>query len=135
VLREQLVWAAGRNFTPALDASIPLILFPEGCAYRNFTISALRKLRRPWHISFVSPSFECLKTAVAENHGITVLARALISPPMRVVGHRVGLPPLPAIELVYMYGHKTRSRVVTELAHYLADSLTNTDPPSFASAA
>jgi DNA-binding transcriptional LysR family regulator len=129
VLREQLVWAAGRNFTPALDSSIPLILFPEGCAYRRFTISALRKSRRSWHISFVSPSFECLKTAVAENHGITVLARTLVSAPMREVGHQVGLPPLPTIELAYMYGHKHRSRVVTELTHYLANSLTNTDAP------
>jgi DNA-binding transcriptional LysR family regulator len=135
VLREQLVWAAGRNFTPAPDASMPLILFPEGCAYRHLTLSALRKQRRPWHVSFVSPSFECLKTAVAENHGVTVLARALVSAPMHVVGHRAGLPRLPAIELVYMYGHKSRSRVVTELAHFLADSLTGSDPPSFASAA
>jgi hypothetical protein len=29
------------------------------------------------------------------------------------------------VELVYSYGRRSNSRVVSELAHYLADSLTN----------
>jgi hypothetical protein len=37
----------------------------------------------------------------------------------------VRLPQLPTVELVYSYGRRSNSRVVTELANYLADSLTN----------
>ncbi len=86
-------------------------------------------------MSFVSPSFECLRTAVVEGLGVTVLARALVTPPMRIVSHSVGLPSLPPIELVYAYGRKNRSRVVTELARHLIDSLTAANPPGIASAA
>jgi DNA-binding transcriptional LysR family regulator len=124
-LREQLVWVSGPNYSPDSTDSVPLILFPEGCAYRQNAISALRDHKRSWHVSFVSPSFECLKSAAVEGMGITVLARALVTPPLRVVRHGLRLPQLPAVELVYSFGRRSNSRVVSELASYLTDSLTN----------
>jgi DNA-binding transcriptional LysR family regulator len=124
-LREQLVWVSGPNYSPDSVDSVPLILFPEGCAYRHNAISALRDHKRPWHVSFVSPSFECLKSAAVEGMGITVLARALVTPPLRVVRHGLRLPQLPAVELVYSFGRRSNSRLVSELANYLVDSLTN----------
>jgi hypothetical protein len=38
------------------------------------------------------------------------------------------LPQLPTVELVYSYGRRSNSRVVSELAHYLADNLSNAGP-------
>jgi DNA-binding transcriptional LysR family regulator len=124
-LREQLVWVAGPNYSPDAGDSVPLILFPEGCAYRRCAVAALKDQKRSWHVSFVSPSFDCLKSAAVEGMGITVLARALVAPPLRVVRHGLRLPQLPTIELVYSFGRRSNSRVVRELANYLADSLTN----------
>jgi DNA-binding transcriptional LysR family regulator len=124
-LREQLVWVSGPNFTPGARDSVPLILFPEGCAYRRVATNVLKDHKRPWHLSFVSPSFECLKSAAVEGMGITVLARALVAPPLRVVRQGLRLPQLPTVELVYSYGRRSNSRVVGELANYLADSLGN----------
>ena len=100
-LREQLVWVSGPNYAPDAGESVPLIVFPEGCAYRRCAVAALKDHKRPWHLSFVSPSFECLKSAAVEGMGITVLARALVAPPLRVVRHGLRLPQLPAVELVY----------------------------------
>ena len=124
-LREQLVWASGPNYSADAGASVPLVLFPQGCAYRHFAVTALRDHKRPWHVSFVSPGFECLKAAAVEGMGITVLARALVTPPLRVAPHSLGLPQLPTIELAYSFGRRSNSRVVSELANYLAESLTN----------
>jgi DNA-binding transcriptional LysR family regulator len=124
-LREQLVWVSGPNYSAGSADSVPLILFPEGCAYRNCAVAALRDHKQPWHLSFVSPSFECLKSAAVEGMGITVLARALVTPPLRVVPHGLRLPQLPTIELAYSFGRRSNSRLVSELAHYLADSLVN----------
>jgi DNA-binding transcriptional LysR family regulator len=135
VTREQLVWVARSDLSPSFTPSLPLILFPEGCTYRRLALSTLRGHGLDFHISFVSPSFDCLKTAVLEGLGITVLASALVSPPMRVVSQRFGLPPLPLVEVVYMYGSDEKSPVVTELAHFLADSLTDAGPPHLAKAA
>ncbi len=124
-LREQLVWVAGANYMPDAVESMPLILFPEGCAYRRCAITALQEEQRAWHLSFVSPSFELLRAAAIAGMGITVLARALVEPPLRVISHNVRLPDLPTVELVYSQGRRTNSRVVSELATYLADSLVN----------
>lgn len=124
-LREQLVWVSGANYSAGSADSVPLILFPEGCAYRHCAVAALRDHKQPWHLSFVSPSFECLKSAAVEGMGITVLARALVTPPLRVVPHGLRLPQLPTIELAYSFGRRSNSRLVSELANYLADSLTN----------
>ena len=124
-LREQLVWVSGPNYSADDQESVPLILFPEGCAYRRCAIAALKDHKRSWHLSFVSPSFECLKSAAVEGMGITVLARALVAPPLRIVRHGLQLPQLPTVELVYSHGRRSNARVVTELANYLADSLTN----------
>jgi len=55
-LREQLVWVSGPNYSGGDSESVPLILFPEGCAYRRFAIAALKDHKRSWHLSFVSPS-------------------------------------------------------------------------------
>jgi DNA-binding transcriptional LysR family regulator len=129
-LREQLVWASGPNYSPDALNSVPLILFPEGCAYRRFAVASLKECGRPWHLSFVSPSFECLKSAAVEGLGVTVLARALVTPPLRVVRHGLRLPHLPSVELVYSYGRRSNSRVVSELANYLADSLADSTPAS-----
>jgi DNA-binding transcriptional LysR family regulator len=124
-LREQLVWVSGPNYAPDASESVPLILFPEGCAYRRCAVTALKDHKRPWHVSFVSPSFECLKSAAVEGMGITVLARALVTPPLRVVRHGLRLPQLPIVELAYSFGRRSNSRMVGELANYLVDSLTN----------
>ncbi len=124
-LREQLVWVAGANYLPDALQSIPLILFPEGCAYRRCAIAALAEERRNWHLSFVSPSFELLRAAASEGMGVTVLARSLVTAPLRIISHNARLPELPTVELVYSQGRRTNSRVVGELATYLADSLAN----------
>jgi len=129
VLSEQLVWVSGPNY--AVDsASIPLILFPDGCAYRRVAISTLKEHRLLWHLSFVSPSFECLRTAVFEGLGVTVLARALVRPPFRIVRQDTGLPRLPAVELAYACGRRTNSRTVSELTSFLAERLTKLDRPA-----
>jgi DNA-binding transcriptional LysR family regulator len=134
-LREQLVWVAGPNFTPVVSQSVPLILFPEGCAYRRIAFATLQRSGIANHISFVSPSFECLRTAVIEGMGVSILARALVSHPMCVIAPGSGLPALPPVELAYMYGAQNGARVVTELASYLSDQLNNPDRPREASAA
>jgi DNA-binding transcriptional LysR family regulator len=128
-LREQLVWVSGPNHSPDAVDSVPLILFPEGCVYRQCAVTALKDHGQPWHVSFVSPSFECLKSAAVDGMGITVLARALVTPPLRVVRHGLRLPQLPTVELAYSFGRRSNSRVVSELANYLADSLTNAGTP------
>jgi hypothetical protein len=119
-LREQLVWVSGPNYSADDQDSVPLILFPEGCTYRRCAIAALENHRRSWHLSFVSPSFECLKSAAVEGMGSRAGRTAVAD-----------RSPWPAIAAAadrrtgYSHGRRSNSRVVSELANYLVDSLTN----------
>lgn len=122
-LTEQMVWVGGPQFVPGSDESIPLILFPEGCTYRRFAISTLDTFRRDWHVSFVGPSFDCLRSALVEGLGISVLARPLVAPPLRILHHGAGLPHLPAIELAYARRSRSNTRVTAELTSFLTDNL------------
>ncbi|SFD52337.1 DNA-binding transcriptional regulator, LysR family [Bosea sp. CRIB-10] len=121
-LTEQMVWVGGPQFVPVANESIPLILFPDGCAYRSFAITALEAVRRSWYISFVGPSFDCLRSALTEGLGISVLARPLVTPPLQIL-HDVDLPRLPAIELAYSGSSPCNARVTKELASFLTDNL------------
>lgn len=125
VLKEQLVWVSGPAYAPSREGPLPLVLFPEGCAYRRSAQVAMKEKDRAWHRSFVGPSFECLRAATIEGMGVTVLARALVEAPLRVLGPGSGLPALPSVEVVYAFGRRTPSRVVSELALFLADCLSN----------
>ena len=60
------------------------MLFPEGCTYRRVALATLRSHGLPFHVSFVSPSFDCLRSALVEGLGLSVLARVLVAPPVRV---------------------------------------------------
>jgi DNA-binding transcriptional LysR family regulator len=124
-LSEQLVWVGGPSYRPDALNSLPLILFPEGCSYRRCAVEALEGHDRAWHLSFVSPSFECLKSAVMEGMGMTVLARGLVTPPLRIIRQEFELPRLPSIEMAYAFGPRGNFRAVSELANYLTDSLVN----------
>jgi DNA-binding transcriptional LysR family regulator len=135
VMREELVWVTRQGALPSLAPSLPLVLFPEGCAYRRLALSTLRSQGLAFHVSFVSPSFDCLRTAVVEDLGITVLARTLVTPPLRIVEPSSLLLPLPPVDLAYLYGAEEMPLVVTELAHFLAESLTTAGPPRLARAA
>ena len=122
-LREQLVWVSGANYLPDTLQSMPLILFPEGCAYRRCAIAALGGRKAKLASQLCQPEFRMPEAAASEGMGITVLARSLVAPPLRIISHGMRLPELPTVELVYSQGRHTNSRVVGELATYLADSL------------
>jgi DNA-binding transcriptional LysR family regulator len=124
-LSEQLVWVGGPSYCADESNSLPLILFPEGCAYRRHAVAALKDHDRAWHLSYVSPSLECLTSAVAEGMGISVLARGLVTPPLRIIRQGFDVPNLPSVDLAYAFGPRGNFRAVSELANYLTDNLVN----------
>jgi len=121
-LREQLVWVSGPNYSGDDNQSVPLILFPEGCAYRRFAIAALKDHTRAWHLSFVSPSFECLKSAAVEGMGnyracpCAGRAAAADRPPWHASAT------VTDGELSILTAGGATRESVSELASYLADS-------------
>jgi DNA-binding transcriptional LysR family regulator len=89
---DPLVWVDAMD-APRRVEPLPLVLFPDGCIYRE---QALKLLRRPWRIVYTSNSLTAVQAAVAAGLGLSVLARSALAPGIKAAA---GLPRLPASEI------------------------------------
>lgn len=71
VWREPLVWAASDHHKS--EEPLSLVLSPQPCIYRARALAALDKAKKPWRISYTSPSLAGTIAAVKAGLGITVL--------------------------------------------------------------
>ena len=76
VWREPLIWAAAEYYQ--LKSPLPLVLSPQPCIYRARALAALDRVRKPWHIAYVSPSLAGTIAAVKAGLGVTVLPANMI---------------------------------------------------------
>lgn len=111
--REPLAWLTppgGLAVDP--DGVLPLVLFPEGCAYRDLAVAALAAAGRPWRVTVVSATLPALAAAVQGGAGVAPLSASAVAS-VRFPAHAVSavpssppspspLPPLPEVELVLL---------------------------------
>ncbi|KVM03247.1 LysR family transcriptional regulator [Burkholderia ubonensis] len=97
--RDDVVWAAHRDFRLDRDASVPLALFPETCCYRQRGLHALTTAERPYHVIYTSQSPTGIKIAVNHGAAVTMIDRCTLPGNWRVLGDEEGLPPLPPADL------------------------------------
>ncbi|KVO11805.1 LysR family transcriptional regulator [Burkholderia ubonensis] len=97
--REDVVWAAHKDFVLDQEASVPLALFPETCCYRQRGLEALAALDRSYHVIYTSQSPTGIKVAVNHGAAVTIIDRCTLPPNWRVLGAAERLPPLPPADL------------------------------------
>jgi hypothetical protein len=73
---------------------VPLIVYPEGCIYRERMVRALNNAGRPWRMVFASPSLSSLIAAARSGLGLTVLSRRTVPAGLAALPGKAGLPPL-----------------------------------------
>jgi DNA-binding transcriptional LysR family regulator len=100
---ERLSWIASQR--RALDVRrdpVPLVVFPQGCLYRNRAIHALEAAGRAWYIAYSSPNFYGIQAAVSVGLGVSILPQAAILPEHRVLGAKDGFAKVPNTELALL---------------------------------
>lgn len=97
--RDDVVWAAHRDFVLDPHASVPLALFPETCCYRQRGLQALAAIERPYHVVYTSQSPTGIKIAVNHGCAVTMIDRCTLPSNWRVLGENEGLPELPPADL------------------------------------
>ncbi len=121
VWRERLRWvvSAKRAFDVRRNP-VPLVVFPQGCLYRNRAIHALETAGRTWYIAYSSPNFSGVQAAVSAGFGISILPHTAILPQHRVLGARDGFPKVEDTELALLAAPSARP-ATRHLADVLAD--------------
>ena len=121
---ERLSWIASRR--RELDVRrdpVPLVVFPQGCLYRNRAIHALEAAGRAWYIAYTSPNFYGIQAAVSVGLGISILPQAAILADHRVLGAKEGFARVPNTQLALLAAPDA-SPATRRLADILADFCT-----------
>lgn len=121
--REPLCWVGPADEPVHLEDPLPLVLFPQGCVYRNRTVHELDRIGRAWRVAYSSPNHAGVRAAVVGGLGISVLPRSAVPPGTRRLGPDDGLPPLPETELALLIGDGARGDGAELVARLLVDSL------------
>jgi DNA-binding transcriptional LysR family regulator len=100
---------------------LPLVVFPEGCPYREDAVRSLKRYSKPYALSYVSASYENIRKAVSAGMGIAPLVRSATSQDHVQLGPDQGFPDLPTVNLV-MVQH-SRKDMVDRFAAFLRQAM------------
>jgi DNA-binding transcriptional LysR family regulator len=123
---EEVVWVAGLNVGlsgPVETSPVPLVLFPQGCIYRNRAIHALEAAGRRWRVAYGSHSLAGVQAAVSSGLGITILPKNAVLSDHRVLGEDDGFSTPPIAELALITTAAGLSPAAAQLAAYLTQSV------------
>lgn len=96
---DPLGWRGLDDDLPGLDDAVPLVTLGPPCGVRAAAIRHLDAANRPWRESFVGGSCGALLAAVKAGLGLAPMG-AVASGRLGDAGPRLGLPALPASEIV-----------------------------------
>jgi DNA-binding transcriptional LysR family regulator len=114
--REQAVWAVGAEPIEVCDP-LPVALYPRGCLFREWAMTALDDARRRWRLAFVSRS-AAVEQIAAQGLAVTVVKAGAFPSRLRVLSERDGMPPLPGAE-IRLHCAPTLTRPASLLADHL----------------
>lgn len=118
-----MVWIGLPGNRADADRRLPLVVFELPCLFRQSGAAALDAAGIGWRVAFSSPSLSSHWSAVAAGLGLTVRTPLGLKPPLRILGAREGLPPLPAIAVSVHTAEKQPDGAVRTLQAIATEAL------------
>lgn len=119
--RLPVVWVAARGYQNDEETPLPLAMLDAPCMFRQHAMDRLDQEKRPWRLTFTSPSLSGLWAAVEAGLGVTARTPMGLPPALGVLGPEYGLPPLSNVLL-----ELHRSPSAGETGAQFCDILTDT---------
>ena len=115
--QERLHWVAHQRLSLHAIDTLPLVLFPEGCAYRKLALACVAKLGKPSYCSYSSASYDNIRAAISAGLGIGILSHRALAKHHVILDGQDGFPPLPDVQLLMLQA--TPNDSVQQLADLL----------------
>lgn len=115
--REPLHWVAAQRHNFDSMAEVPLVIFPDGCCYRNAALTVLGQHQKHGYSAYTSASYENIRAAVSAGLGIGVLPASALAEDHIILGKQERFPELPRVELVMVQA--SQKRATQQLADFL----------------
>jgi DNA-binding transcriptional LysR family regulator len=112
--RERLVWIGRRDFMPAPELPLPLVLYPSPSITRSMAISALERDGRAWRVACTSGSLNGLFAAAHAGLGVAPHSGRLMPGGLVQLPVLDSLPELGEIEFIVV-GAGRHNRMATAL--------------------
>ncbi|MCF7533677.1 hypothetical protein [Pseudomonas petrae] len=110
-------WRAGS------EASIPLAVYAEGCAFRANAVRALAEAGRPWHVVYTSQSPRGIGIAIEQGQSVGVTARRLVPAGWQVLDEAQGFPPIEPARLMFWRSTQCEALALETLVDILSRQL------------
>jgi len=120
---EQVNWVAGRDME-IIDDPVPLVVYPQGCIYRNRIVHALESSGRRWRVAFASQSLVGIQAAVSAGLGISLLPVSAMLADHRLLGVEEGFAAVPPSELALVAANRMLTDVQRTLVEYMKGRMT-----------
>lgn len=120
---ERPMWVCSNKVTLDTDKPVPLVVHPEGCAYRSRIIQSLESAGKKWRISLCSPGISALQNAVVSGMGVSALTKKTFLPGMRTLTEIDGFTTLSKIKVGLFYKHSKLSDPALKLVEQLTDQI------------
>jgi DNA-binding transcriptional LysR family regulator len=121
VWREPLVWVGSDSYTVEQEP-LSLVLSPQPCIYRARALAALDQAKKPWHVSYTSPSLAGTTAAVKAGLGISVLPANMLPNGIHPIGMEARLPQLVDSEIALLK-QETLPKAAQVLVEHIVHSL------------
>ncbi|TPW25984.1 LysR substrate-binding domain-containing protein [Pararhizobium mangrovi] len=96
------VWLCAADFAEERNRPAPLIVSNEPSLFRAIAIEALDAAHIPWRIAYLTLNLGAIRAAVRAGLGVTARNIEMLTPDLRVIGEREGMPPLRPVTF-YLY--------------------------------
>lgn len=122
VWREELVWVGKPEAAARPEEPLPLIVYPEGCVYRERMVRALNAAGRPWRMTYTSPSLSSLIAAARSGLGVTVLSKRTVPAELAPFAPQRGLPSLDPVFVALYRGAEVLPLAAEPLVDFILAS-------------
>jgi DNA-binding transcriptional LysR family regulator len=125
---EQLCWVASRRHPIDFRRNpVPLVMFEQGCLYRDRMIHAIETAGRTWHIAYMSPNLPGIQAAVSVGLGVSILPKVAVLADHRPLVPKDGFPPVTKTEIALVIAADA-SAATRRLAELLTEFCSSTHP-------
>ncbi len=121
VLRDKLVWAGARSGTAHLRDPLPISIWEDGCIWRAEALTALEKQKRPYRIAYLSGHTMAQRAAVLADLAIAPLPSSNLTPDMKSLSEKDGLPELGVFDIRLLTASGRKSGPVAAVTDSIRD--------------
>lgn len=120
---ETLSWVIDPSYNLDESQPIPLVLYPQGCIYRQHITEALNNANIPWRVLYCSSSLLGIQAAIKAGLGISALVLNTIPEKFQATQNAPKLPELGKVTIGFNYDQNNLSPAATLLLDYLRRGL------------